>query len=332
VTLSWSGSPDAENPVSERTPSCQDLDMIVASGVRIGWTDLPARVRAAIEDTLGSRVVEARSQAGGFSPGTADRVVTENGGRAFVKAVGLALNTRSVEMARDEIRITAALPGAAPTPGLLGSYDDGEWVALILEDIEGRHPRTPWEQDELDATVTALRELAVTLTPSPVPGAPRAADLLAGDLGGWRDLAADPPDDLDPWVPAHLDELDAMAARGLAAIADGDTLTHCDIRADNLLVRPDGRIVVVDWPWGCVGPAWLDTVVLALNVIVYGGDTDRVLSGVDPRHAVDLVAGFTGAFLHQCRLPDPPGLPTVRAFQRAQGDALLHWLRERLPD
>jgi aminoglycoside phosphotransferase (APT) family kinase protein len=303
--------------------------MIAASGVRIGWSDLPPRVRAAVEDTLGSPVVEARTQAGGFSPGTADRVVTANGGRAFVKAVGRALNIRSVEMARDELRITAALPDEAPTPRLLGGYDDGEWIAMILEDIEGRHPRTPWEPAELDAAGTALRELAVTLTPSPVPGLPRAADQLGHDFGGWERLAADPPADLDPWALAHLDGLRAAAARGLAAIADGDTLTHCDIRADNLLVRPDGRIVVVDWPWACVGPAWLDTLLLAVNVIVHGGDADQVLTGVDPQHAADVIAGFTGYFLHQCRLPDPPGLPTVRAFQRFQGDALLPWLRGR---
>ena len=305
--------------------------MISASGVRIGWADLPARVRDAVQTTLGSPVVQAKSQAGGFSPGTADRVVTEAGDRAFVKAVGRTLNAQSVKMARAELHITAALPATAPAPRLLGSYDDGDWVALILEDIDGRHPRTPWVAGEIDATVTALRELAATLTPSPVPDAPRAAGLLGHDFGGWDRLAADRPADLDPWAAEHLDELRARAASGLAAVAAGDTLTHCDIRADNLLVRPDGRIVIVDWPWGSIGPAWLDTVLLAVNVIVHGGDAGRVLSGVEPRHAIDVIAGFTGYFLYQCRQPDPPGLPTVRAFQRAQGDALLPWLRARHP-
>jgi len=45
--------------------------------------------------------------------------------------------------------VAAALPSTAPTPTLLGSYDDGEWVALVYEDIEGRHPVTPWLPDEL---------------------------------------------------------------------------------------------------------------------------------------------------------------------------------------
>jgi hypothetical protein len=97
-----------------------------------------------------------------------------------------------------------------------------------------------------------------------------------------------------------------------------------------MLLRPDGSMVFVDWPWACIGPAWLDTVLLAINVIVHGGDGDRVLAGVDPAIATDLTVGFCGYFLDIARRPPPPSLPTVRAFQRAQGEALLPWLRERL--
>ena len=35
--------------------------------------------------------------------------------------------------------MTAALPASVPAPGLLGCHDDGYRVALVLEDIEGRH-------------------------------------------------------------------------------------------------------------------------------------------------------------------------------------------------
>jgi aminoglycoside phosphotransferase (APT) family kinase protein len=105
---------------------------------------------------------------------------------------------------------------------------------------------------------------------------------------------------------------------------------HGDIRADNMLVREDGRIIIVDWPWGCLGPAWLDSVLLAVNVIVHGGDPARVLAGVDRDDAVAVIAGVTGYFQRQSRRPPPPALPTVRAFQRFQGDALLPWLRDAL--
>jgi Ser/Thr protein kinase RdoA (MazF antagonist) len=294
-----------------------------AVGTRITWPDLPGQVRAAVEDRLGSPVVSAESQPGGFSPGTADRVVTRTGERAFVKAVSPALNERSAEMARDELHITSALPAAAPVPRLLGGFDDGEWVVLIFEDIDGRHPRTPWVQPEIDAAVTALRELAHALTPSPVPDAPVAADRLVHNFGSWARIAADPPAGLNPWVAAHLDELIAVSDRALTSLG-GDTLVHCDIRADNMLITPADKVYIVDWPWGCVGPDWLDTALLAMNVLVHGGE--MTLTGEQR----DAAVAFTGYLIDMARLPPPPGLPTVRAFQRAQADALLPWLRTRI--
>jgi hypothetical protein len=118
--------------------------MVAASGKRIGWSDLPGSVRAQAQRIIGGGpVVEVRSQPGGFSPGTADRVRTVNGRRAFVKAVSVDLNEDSARLARQELRITAALPEQAPVPRLLGGCDDGEWVLLVLEDIQGVHPRTP---------------------------------------------------------------------------------------------------------------------------------------------------------------------------------------------
>ena len=298
-------------------------------GVRIGWADLPARIREQVEAAVGGAVVRAVSQNGGFSPGTADRVVTANGRRAFVKAVSTGINTRSVELARAEAHVTARMPAGAPVPRLLRHLDDGEWVVLVHEDVEGRHPRTPWVRAEIDATVRALRQLARAVTPAPLTDLPRAADQLAPHFGGWARLAADPPADLDPWAATHLGELRAAADRGLAAVTTGDTLVHCDLRADNLLVRPDGSVVVVDWPYGCTGPAWLDTLLLAMDVLVHGGPTDRLLSGIDPDVATGLIAGFTGDFLDRSRHPSP-GIPHVRAFQRAQADAVLPWLRARL--
>jgi aminoglycoside phosphotransferase (APT) family kinase protein len=122
------------------------------------------------------------------------------------------------------------------------------------------------------------------------------------------------------------------ARRRIAAVprSSPETLTHCDVRADNLLVRPDGEIIFVDWPWAAVGPDWLDTVLLAVNVITHGGDGDRPLAAVDPGHATDVIAGLAGMFTFLSRQPPPPAIPTLRAVQRAQADALLPWLRDRL--
>jgi len=308
--------------------------MISATGVRIGWSDLPSHVRREVEAVLGGPVVDAVSQAGGFSPGSADRVCTAGGRRAFVKAISAAANPRSPELHRQEARVAAALPSTAPTPTLLGSYDDGEWVALVYEDIEGRHPVTPWLPDEPRRVQAALTELASVLTPSPLP---TAAEALADDFAGWRRIAAEPPTDLDPWVAEHLHDLVALADRGLSALV-GDALVHTDIRADNILLGADGRVTVVDWPWACRGPAWLDQLLLLVNVRLYGGhDTPALLdryaagAGVCRADLTAALAGLAGYFTDGARRPAPPGLPTLRAFQRAQSDAVLSWLRDAPP-
>jgi aminoglycoside phosphotransferase (APT) family kinase protein len=304
--------------------------MAIQARVRIGWRDLPEPVRARAEEIIGGGpVLTADSQPGGFSPGTADRVRTGSGRRAFVKAVSPSINERSAELARQEMRITAALPAHAPVPRMLGGFDTGEWVVLVLEDVEGAHPRTPWVSSEIDAAVTALRELAAALTPAPLAGLPAVADDLADNFAGWDRLAAAPPSDLDPWAAGQLRRLRQSAARGLAALRTGETLTHSDIRDDNLLVRPDGRVIIVDWPWGSIGPDWFDRLLLGLHIVVAGGDPARPLAGIDPQVVTDVGAGLAGMFESVCRRPPPPGIPTVRAFQRRQADALCAWLRSR---
>jgi aminoglycoside phosphotransferase (APT) family kinase protein len=307
-----------------------------ATKTRIHWTDLPAPVRAAVEELLGDRVVAAVSQPGGFSPGTADRVRTAGGRRAFVKAVSPDQNDRSPHLHRAEALVAAALPATAPAPQLLGSYDDGYWVALVFTDIEGRHPLTPWDGAELAAVLSTLETMAALLRPTSV-AAPTAAERLRHDFAGWRRIAADPPADLDPWARDRLPELVAATDRGLAALAD-ETLCHLDIRADNLLIGPGGRVTVVDWPWACRGPAWLDSLLVLINVQVHGGHDPETLlcahpltARADPAGVTGVLAGLAGFFLDGARQPPPPGIPTVRAFQRWQGDRLLPWLARRVP-
>lgn len=134
--------------------------MISASGARIGWADLPSHVRGAVEEVLGAPVVEACTQPGGFSPGSADRVLTRDGRRAFVKAAGAEQNEKTIELHRREAAVTAGLPATVPAPVLLGVHDDGQWVALVFDDVAGHQPRTPWVAHEIDAVMAALAQVA----------------------------------------------------------------------------------------------------------------------------------------------------------------------------
>ncbi|WP_331461033.1 hypothetical protein [Micromonospora tarapacensis] len=109
-----------------------------------------------------------------------------------------------------------------------------------------------------------------------------------------------------------------------------------DLRADNLLVDRAGRVTVVDWPWAARGPNWLDTVMLLLDVRMQGGhDAEALLrrlpltAAADPDAVTGRLAGLAGFFIDRARLPPPPGIPTLRAFQHAQAEVLLAWLAER---
>lgn len=307
-----------------------------ASGVRHDWAELPASVRRAVEDILGSPVTEARSQNGGFSPGVAARVRLADGGRAFVKAVSAEVNAGAPDLHRAEARHTAALPPHAPVPRLLGSYDDGTRVALVLEDIEGRQPAVPWDRAELDRVLDAVDALSRTLTPAPID-APPVTLRDASMFTGWRTLYAAGGDaGLGTWAARHLGAL-AELESGWAAAADGDSLAHADLRADNILLTED-RVVFVDWPHAVRAAPWFDLLAMLPCVAAQGGpDPEAVFTAhplgrdADPAAVTAVLAALAGYFVAHSLRPAPPGLPTLRAFQAAQGAAALDWLRNR-PD
>jgi aminoglycoside phosphotransferase len=308
----------------------------VPDGMRLGWRETPARVRAAIQWWLGAEVVDARTQPGGFSPGLAARLRLADGRRVFVKAIGAERAPMGPASYRAEARVTAALPPSVPAPRLLWSYDDGDWVALVLEDVDGHPPAQPWHPQELDRVLAALAALAVELTPTPVD-APAVTDKWAWNCTGWRRLAAARDRrlaELAPWAWAHLDRLAELEA-GWPQAAAGTTLLHGDLRADNLLLTPD-RVVLVDWPHACVGAAWIDLLFMLPSVAMQGLDPQPIFarhpvgSRVDADAVTAVLAAIAGFFVSASLEPTPPGLPTLRGFQLAQGRAALAWLRRRL--
>ena len=305
-----------------------------AEGARLPWAELPKRVVSAVEERLGSGVVRAEDRPGGFSPGAAARLVLADGRRAFVKAVGSSPNPDSPSMHRAEARITAAMPAAAPVPRFLFEIDDGDWVALAFEDVDGRQPSMPWRRDELDRVLFAVAWLHEVLTPAPVP-AESIGKAFGDQFGSWRWVASNSvPEGLDPWAARHLDRLAELESHWAEA-ATGTTLLHSDLRADNMLVTND-RVVFVDWPQACIGAGWADVVFLLPSVAMQRGpapdelfDDHPSAAGADPDDVNAVLAALAGYFCVRALLPAPPGLPTLREFQRAQGVEALEWLRRR---
>jgi hypothetical protein len=307
---------------------------VAVGGSRLRWTDLPAPISAALTERLGAPVVAAENKEGGFSPGLASVLHLADGRTVFVKAVGLERNEITPGMHRREAQVLAALPPDVPAPRLLWTYDDGDWVALATEALDGSSPAQPWRPDELSRFIEAAEALTERLTPSPIT-LPTFVDFFDEDLRGWRTLAAS-GDDAVPngWARVNLDRLTALEA-GWPDAAAGDSLLHADLRADNVVLTAEGA-VVVDWPHACVGAGWVDFLFAVPSIVMHGGGPaeelwDRYRPGraVDPDAVNAVLAAAAGYFVHRGQLPAPPHFPNVRAFQRAQGDAALAWLGRR---
>jgi len=311
-----------------------------AEGARTAWRDVPPRVRGEIERVCGAPVTWAQTQPGGFSPGTAARVRCADGSRWFVKAASAGVNPETPRLHRQEARVLTALAPliaarGLPVPRLRGTAEAGPWFALVTADAGGRQPALPWRDEELALALAAASELAGALTPAPAAApVPGIGERMGTAFTGWRTLAARPPDTrLDPWSRARLSELAALEATW-ARHAAGGTLLHCDLRADNMLLS-GGRVVVVDWPHACRGAAFADLVFLAPSVAMQGGPPPaellaRTQAGRDasPDAVRALVCAAAGYLTQRSLEPPPPGLPTLRAFQAADGEATRRWLAE----
>ena len=303
---------------------------------RLSWFDLPISLRRLVEQQLGSPVATASSQASGFSPGSADRIVLGDGRRVFIKAVSAAANPDSINIDRREARVLGLLPDGLPCAKLLGLVDTGDWVALILEDVDGHQPT--WIGAELDSVLDAVRQLAqVSIPTGQLPSLEQA---IADDFAGWlkTDITKLPYDPAtNAWVAGHLHELADYAAEGVRRCAGGG-LVHGDLRADNILIREDGHAVIVDWPWAQFGSAWFDPVSLLINVLLLRSDIDidkvlashPVFTGMPEGTAEALFSGLAAYFTYEATLPAVPGISGLRDFQREQGAVTLGWLRHRI--
>ena len=312
-----------------------------AVGVRAPYDAVPARVRAWVEDVLASPVATTLDQVGGMSPGCATRLVCADGTRAFVKAVGPELNPDTPTLVRREA-LALGLLGAHPRwAALQASYDDGDWVALVVEDVEGTHPDL-WDDATMADLLAATDDLAavvagrVTRLPAPDPAAGGLNDLRAS-FARWAttfDHLGEVPAGLLPgWLVAERTHWQAEALRLLDHPTG--TLVHWDIRDDNLLQRPTGEIVFVDWGQCGIGPDWLDPLLARLARVESPWFDDSLSSSPALVRAGDeavtaWLVGF-GAFLAWRTVTAVDlNLPTLAEFRRRESARVLAAAARRL--
>ncbi|HZU77084.1 MAG TPA: phosphotransferase, partial [Dehalococcoidia bacterium] len=221
------------------------------------------------------------------------------------------------------------------------------WHALLLEDL-GPKTVPPWSAAAARGVMQAFAAFhAATRQHALLQTLPPPAD-YAGDFAGcWRRLldraelprvamlAGPEAAAAEAWLGEHAATL-SRTALALAEAPPPYVLLHGDLRSDNLRWR-GGRLRRFDWPHLGAGPAEFDVAATAQSITVEGGpEPERLLGWYGERTplrpavvdaAVAAVAGFFAELAWQ---PELPGLPRLRAFQRAQLRVTLRWAAARL--
>ncbi|MFE9387579.1 aminoglycoside phosphotransferase family protein [Streptomyces sp. NPDC007025] len=302
------------------------------SSGRLSWTTTPAELRTAIENELGAPVTDAVTPPGGFGHQLAAALTLTDGRRAFVKAApeGDSLTTANLH----EATALQHLPPHAPAPALLGTTQAAGWLAVLFEHLEGAHPDLRPGRDAGEVWALLDKLASSPASSGYLTALPATGDSPTARLHGWTVLdRVSLPQEAILLLP-RLRELEAAwpaLARG------GDRIVHGDLRADNMVATHRRGVVFVDWAHATHGPAAVDAVSLAPQLVLAGHhprDTARTLTShhalaPDPAPGLAFLAALTGHWQRNATLPAPPGAPGLRPYQQraaAAGLSLLHHL------
>jgi hypothetical protein len=254
--------------VSPRLPALLLLSPELNS-LSMTHTPLEPDLAALIEPRTGPILEAARTPRGYTSDYTGTiRTASE---RVFVKAV------------RDPGRLASSLEREAAinpavqhvSPPLRWQARGQGWYALGFQHAPGTHASFAPGSPDLPAVVRAIEHITTTALPA-----------AAQD---WRESRYD------------------RYASGTAGLFAGGTLLHGDINPDNLLVRPDGDVTIVDWSWPTHGAAFIDPACLVVQLIA---------AGHTPAHAEDWAARCTAWRDADPAAVDAFAAATVSMYQR----------------
>lgn len=228
---------------------------------RVDWTDLPEAVRDAVGQHCGG-IKQVTPVTAGINNALACTLDAHEGA-LFLK--GIPSDSPRAWMFRNEI---AAAGARAPGPRQRWHLDIDGWTLIGWEHQPGRHADLAPGSPDLDRIAAALWELADTPPLDTATARAFAPEARRWErMRPWQHLAAEPPEDLDPWVRAGLDEFANAECDALHALA-GDRLVHTDIHPCNVLI--DQRAHLIDWAWARPGAPWMDAELVAFRLVAAG--------------------------------------------------------------
>ena len=230
-------------------------------------TELPTEVWQWIDHVLPGVKRQVIRPAGGYSDGVRGRLDGYSWS-AFVKA--LPISNPSIEDERIEVALLSGLPETVGSPQLLASVELGGWFIALTEFIDGASPSEPWGRDDLARVIRHIDAIQPELRATEIGRSlPTVTDRMRGRATTWNSLLQFGAtryltrEDLSDWELGNLARLALMEQK--ESDLSGDDIVHFDLRADNLLIEPEGRIRILDWGRASRGPAWVDIVCLLLE-------------------------------------------------------------------
>lgn len=274
---------------------------------------LPPGLISRLERLSGERVESCRRVAGGYTP--ALRLVCGTGKNTFFAKLGTTPSSRAA--LRREVHVYNSLGGDF-MPRLIASEDDESEPVLVIEDLSAHHWPPPWDARHVELTLAQLDAVHNTRPPL------ETFAQVHGALGAnWRAVAADPLPFLSlgladaGWLEASLPTLVRYED---SCPTEGDRLTHCDLRSDNVCVA-EGRAIFIDWNAACLSNPrldlgfWLPSLAYEANI-----KPETILPD-----APEVAAWVSGFFAARAGLPQIIDAPRVRHVQRRQLATALPW-------
>ena len=296
---------------------------------------------------LGSPVVRAARVYGGYAPSATFRMVLADGRPAFFKGVNATSNDYMRGALPREEHVYRELgrfihPWA---PEFLGSFKRLDWHVLLLEDV-GPQTMPPWSPAKARRSARSFAKFHASTHGRPLPRWLSRTEHYefagfwrrlsqSGELAKTAALARRRVDEAREWLDVALPLLRENADR-LARLRAPHSLVHFDTRSDNTRLQGE-QLRMFDWNFASVGPHEFDAAAFAQATEAEGGPTaERILGwyaevmSLREPYLDASIAGIAGYFADRAWRPPIPGVPRVRAWQRAQLKVSLAWAARRL--
>lgn len=279
----------------------------------------PRELIGRIERLVGAKVESYRRVEGGYTPALRLLCRTTAGASLFAK-IGTTPGT--CESLRREIHVYARLSGDF-MPRLLASEEHEAEPILVIEDLSTHHWPPPWNERQVEMALAQLDALHHTHAPLET-----YAQVHGTSEPNWLAVAEDPLPFLAlgvadaAWLEAALPIL-IQVEEGCPTA--GDSLTHFDLRSDNICLTPE-RAVFVDWNGACLSNPRLDLGFWLPSLAYESGlEPEKILPD-----APEVAARVSGYFASRAGLPFISDAPRVRTVQRRQLETALPWAARAL--